>query len=108
MSTSTAKKSEWFRERCEDGCQICAIKFPHLPNNGLQFAHIVSKTEGGGDSKINCLALCPNCEKSFDITVKRGVYRALKRHTNGKVPESWQHGEGRASEGLDLCHRTTD
>ncbi len=96
MSTSTAKKSKWFRKLYEDGCQICAIKFPHLPHNGLQFAHIVSKTEGGGDSKINCLALCPNCEKAFDIVVKKAIYHATLRPTKGRVPESWREGEGRA------------
>ena len=99
MSKSTAKKKRWFRKLCKDGCQICAIKFPSMPSNGLQFAHIVSPTlDKGGDSRDNCLVLCPNCEKSFDIVVKQGIYRALKRHTWGKVPESWKHGEGRASE----------
>lgn len=97
MSKSTAKKRKWFTELCKDGCQICAIKFPDLPNNGLQFAHIVSPTrDKGGNSKENCLALCPNCEKSFDITVKKAIYHATARHTKGRVPESWRKGEGRA------------
>lgn len=95
MSTETAKRSKWFRKLCEDGCQICAVKFPHLPKNGLQFAHIVSTKVGGGNARVNCLALCPNCERSFDIVIKHALYDALKTYTGGKVPENWEHGEGR-------------
>ena len=71
MSTSTAKKSKWFRDKCQDGCQICGFKLSGLESNnhGLEFSHIVSKKDGGSDKKINCLALCPNCAYSFDIVL---------------------------------------
>lgn len=97
VAKTTAKRKKWFVDLCEKGCQICGIKFPNLKNNGLQWSHIVSTTVGGRDTKDNCLALCPNCETSFDIVVKPAIYRALMELAGGKVPENWKEGEGRRS-----------
>jgi len=101
MAKTAAKRKKWFVDLCEKGCQICGIKFPNLKNNGLQWSHIVSIKMGGRDTKGNCLALCPNCETSFDVIAKPAIYRALMEFTGGKVPENWEHGEGRAEQSTD-------
>jgi hypothetical protein len=92
---STAKKKKWFIRKCEDGCQICGIKIPGPSNYGLEFSHIINKNAGGGDTEINCLALCPNCAYSFDYILKPAIYNALEELNNKKVPENWKDGEGR-------------
>ncbi len=88
MSRSTAKKKKWFVDKCKNGCQICGSRFPGRNNNGLVIGHII---ENGSDSDINCLALCPNCEKSFDIILKPILFKAIKEINDGKIPESWEH-----------------
>lgn len=95
---TSAKRSRWFEERCKDGCQICGSRRPGLKNCGLQWSHIISKMDGGGDNQVNCLALCPTCSDSFDLVMKPAIYDALKHYRDGKVPESWKSGEGRLSE----------
>lgn len=97
MSTSTAKKSEWFRDKCEHGCQICGFKLSKLDtkNRGLELAHIVSEKDGGSNEKINCLALCPNCAYSFGVVLKPAIYAAFQELQIDNVPESWKDGEGR-------------
>jgi len=90
MSISTAKKSKWFRDRCELGCQICGVKFSGRKNNGLVFSHII---EDGPLKKENVLALCPNCEDSFDKTLKPALYEAITKHAGGKVPKVWGKSE---------------
>lgn len=97
VAKTTAKKKRWFIERCEKGCQICCAKRPSRKNYGLQFSHIVSRKDGGRDTQVNCLVLCPNCSDSFDLILKPAVYEALKKLTKGKAPESWRDGEGRLS-----------
>ena len=92
----TAKNKKWFIDLCEDGCQICRMKNPHLKNNGLQFSHIVSKKiDSGNDEKVNCLALCPNCATAFDVILKPAIFMALDKLNNRLTPESWENGEGR-------------
>ena len=86
MSTSTVKSKAWFKNRCSHGCQFCGVKFPGRKNNGLVMAHII---EGGPKTQNNFLALCPNCEKSFDNMMKPALYNALIKHNGGKVPEKW-------------------
>ena len=88
MSTSTVKKKKWFRDICEEGCQICGKKFPGRNNNGLIAAHII---ENGPNTKVNYLALCPNCEKSFDKIIKRAVYNAISKINKGKIPDDWKN-----------------
>lgn len=95
---TSAKRSLWFTERCKKGCQICGSKRPSRTNCGLQWSHIVSRKDGGGDTKVNCLAICPTCSDSFDLILKPAIYEALKEFANGEVPESWKGGEGRLSE----------
>ena len=92
---STAKKKKWFVDRCEDGCQICGTKFPHLKNNGLQWSHIISPNDGGSDEEINCLVLCSNCSVAFDVILKPSIYGALNKLNCRIVPDSWENGEGR-------------
>lgn len=88
MSLSTVKRSEWFRVRCENGCQICGKKFPGRNNNGLVAAHIIEK---GPKTKINFLALCSNCEKSFDKIIKPAIYNAISEINKGKIPNDWKN-----------------
>jgi 5-methylcytosine-specific restriction endonuclease McrA len=97
VAKPTAKKKKWFVDRCEEGCQICGTKFPHLKNNGLQFSHIISPKDGGSDEEINCLALCPNCSTAFDVILKPAIYKALDKLSTRRIPESWEKGEGRKS-----------
>ena len=87
MSTSTVKSKEWYIKRCKSGCQFCGVKFPDRPNHGLVLAHII---EGGPNTQNNFLALCPNCEKSFDNMMKPAIYEALTTITGGTVPETWK------------------
>jgi len=62
-------------------------KFPGRPNNGLVLAHII---EDGPNIQDNFLALCPNCEKSFDNMMKPAIYGAFTAIMDGKVPETWK------------------
>jgi len=78
--TAPNKDSEWFRERCESGCQICGI---------------VNDGAGGDNKEVNCLALCPNCAYTLDYVLKPAIYKALTEFTNGEVPDNWENGEGR-------------
>lgn len=98
VAKTTAKRKRWFIERCERGCQICGAKRPSRKKHALQWSHIVSRKDGGGDTQVNCLAICPNCSDVFDLVLKPAIYEALKRFSDGKVPESWRDGEGRLSE----------
>jgi hypothetical protein len=61
--------------------------FPGRNNNGLVVAHII---EDGPDREINCLALCPNCEKSFDKVLKPLIYNAITKINNCEIPERWK------------------
>ena len=92
---STAKRKKWFIDLCENGCQICGTKLPHLSSNGLEFSHIISKKDGGNDEEINCLALCPNCLTAFDLILKPAIYNALDKLNDKIVPGSWENGESR-------------
>jgi hypothetical protein len=87
MSTATVKAKAWYVNRCKDGCQFCCVKFPGRVNNGLVLAHII---EDGPNTQNNFLALCPNCEKSFDNMMKPAIYEALTTITDGTVPETWK------------------
>ena len=87
MSTSTAKKKDWFKTKCKCGCQICGIKFPGRKNNGLVLAHII---EDGPLKQENILALCPNCHFSFDEALKPALHKAITEYSRGKVPEKWE------------------
>jgi len=88
------KDSEWFRGRCESGCQICGTKL-YGKNNGLEWAHIVNNEAGGDNKEVNCLALCPNCAYVLDYVLKPAIYKALKEFTDSEVPDNWESSEGR-------------
>lgn len=95
VAKTTAKRSRWFIERCKKGCQICGSKRPSRKNYGLQWSRIVSKKDGGGDTEVNFLAICPTWSDSFDLVLKPAIYESLNQFTDGNVPESWEDGEGR-------------
>ncbi len=61
VAKPAAKKKKWFVDRCEDGCQICGTKFPHLKNNGLILGmqSIMSKLKLPWD-KAREIWQCPN------------------------------------------------
>ena len=88
------KDSEWFRGRCESGCQVCGTKLCGK-NNGIEWSHIVNDKAGGDNKEVNCLALCPNCAYALDYVLKPAIYKALKEFTNSEVPDNWENGEGR-------------
>jgi 5-methylcytosine-specific restriction endonuclease McrA len=87
MSKSTTKSRDWYKKRCDEGCQICGAKFPGRKNNGMIMSHII---DSGSNIKENLLALCSNCEKSFDEIIKPAIYKAIMIHNNGKIPEEWK------------------
>ena len=95
--TSPNKDSKWFRELCDEGCQICGTKL-HGKNNGLEWSHIISTKDGGKNEQDNCLALCPNCAYALDFVIKPAVFKAAKKYSKKKVPESWVDGEGRITQ----------
>lgn len=96
-ANSVAKGRKWFKDKCEGGCQICGRKIPTLKNNGLEWSHIVSKKDNGNDQQINCLVLCPTCALAFDTVIKPAIFKSLIQLTDGKVPRSWENGEGRVA-----------
>lgn len=92
MSRETMKDREWYRKRCEEGCQICGVKFPGRKNFGLVEGHIF---EAGPNEMYNIIVLCPNCEKSFDEILKPAIYEALMKYNYGELPEKWNHNANR-------------
>lgn len=94
-ANSVAKKRKWYKEKCLNGCELCGRKVPSLSNNGLQWSHIVSNSDGGKDEKINNLALCPTCSLTFDTVIKPTIFKSFKHYNVRQVPESWENGEGR-------------
>jgi hypothetical protein len=92
-----AKKRKWFREKCLNGCELCGRKIPTLPNNGLQWSHIISNNDDGKDEKVNNLALCPTCSLAFDTVIKPAIFKSFNHYKVGQIPGSWENGEGRLS-----------
>lgn len=93
-----AKRSKWFKKLCESGCQLSGRKIPSLPNNGLEWSHILSKNDRGNDRQFNCLALCPTCSRAFDTVIKPTLYKAFTELNIREIPLSWKNGEGRTKE----------
>ena len=61
-------------------CQFCSKMI--LKANGdyyIEACHIKAKAEGGKDSLVNILVLCPNCHKLFDYG-----NREKEKHTKDK------------------------
>ena len=98
MSRSTAKGKAWYKQKRDDGCLICGTIFLGRENKGMIMSHIIDKKsgiKGELDSEDNCLALCANCEKSFDEKIKPAIYRAMYKFNKGKIPEKWKKSNTR-------------
>ena len=81
---------KWIEDHAGAGCAFCGHVNPGLPKPGLVQFQIV-RNAGRAD---NYLALCRNCAASFDMVLKPAIFRALVEHNEGRVPESWKHGDG--------------
>lgn len=95
-ANQVAKRRKWFKEKCEQGCELCGRKIPASKNNGLIWSHIVSKPIGR-DEEVNCLALCPTCSNAFDMVIKPAIFKACKKYSTGLVPNDWENGENRVA-----------
>ena len=80
------------------GCSLCGGCSPVLANLGLHESHIVS----GVHKDWNKVFLCARCSEAFDRVLKPLIWKALRLHDGGRVPDDWATGEGRLSpEDLD-------
>ena len=76
------------KRRANGVCQLCGQKAPFQDQNGdpyLECHHVDWLSEGGIDSKDNCVALCPNCHRRMHIVNSpedRNILRARLRALN--------------------------
>jgi hypothetical protein len=75
-------EEHWFVEKAKKGCEFCGNRIPALDNNGLEKAHIISKTFGPRH-EWNPLVLCPRCHKVLDDVVKPRILKALNEAATG-------------------------
>jgi len=62
--------SAFAKERAQGICQLCQQPAPFLDKNNypyLETHHIIWLSEGGDDSILNTVALCPNCHRKMHI-----------------------------------------
>lgn len=56
--------------RANGNCQLCGIPAPFNDSNGqpyLEVHHVVPLHNGGDDSLLNLVALCPNCHRKIQV-----------------------------------------
>ncbi len=62
--------AEFARRRANGCCQLCGLPAPFRDKTSepyLELHHIRSLSQGGHDTVVNCVALCPNCHKKMHV-----------------------------------------
>ncbi|MFH1584487.1 MAG: HNH endonuclease [Actinomycetota bacterium] len=72
VTTTSYKRDVRFpwilKEKYNYTCQVCGINIK-LPNNKkyIESHHIIPLSEGGKDTLLNMISVCPNCHKKFHL-----------------------------------------
>ncbi len=97
------KSEKWFAAASDKGCAFTGKKLPHLPYNGVEYAHIVARDYAGRTAhEANGFPLSPDQHSVFDKLVKKKLLKAyiwslcrqdFKRAPKNKKMESLQPDE---------------
>ncbi|WP_279386836.1 HNH endonuclease [Vibrio sinensis] len=63
----------WVLNRAGGICEFCQQQAPFMTLSGspyLEVHHVRRLSLGGSDTASNCVALCPNCHRSFHYSIE--------------------------------------
>lgn len=72
----------WVLQHAEGTCELCGGPGPFLDKSGLRFLethHVIPMADGGEDTTLNTVALCPNCHRQCHLSPEAGMLQKKLR-----------------------------
>lgn len=74
---SLTKSEKWYEAASDKGCAFTGKKLPHLPYNGVEYAHIISREYSGATAhEPNGFPLSPDQHAVLDKLIKKKILKA--------------------------------
>ena len=81
-TTNLRAVRQYVIERSKGRCQLCEHGAPFRTPDGqpyLEIHHVIPTEEGGEDSPVNLVALCPNCHRKMQFAPSFEDFSKLKK-----------------------------